>query len=897
MLKGNFSFLVLVMNLEKLTPAMRQYVQMKQQNPDCILLFRIGDFYEVFFEDAKICANVLDLIITSKNKNAETPIPMAWIPHHSVDKYIPRLIAQGYKVAIAEQTTDPIPGKIVERTIKSIITPWTYIQENQQESSYMLAITRHLHKTWPQYSIARGDFSLGNYMTKTFTDLGKLQKFILSQRPAEIIVDADIPNKEEITAPLQQYLGCLLSVYAVPVDPAHLITKICKIQQLSSFGKAVVDGRESALALLFAYIQHTQQQILTNVAKISFHSGEGMVLMDEVTVKNLELFSSSYEQSGKYSLFGILNTTKTAGGSRLLRELLAAPTNHKPELDRRLSHIGYYLQDWSTKSIHQTLGNFFDIPKLVSLILYRKPNYLPFVKLRTVLQLVFFALEWKIALELKRLGLSEENMIELKEIHSVLQTILKPDDQLIGENEYIADGANAEIDELRKLAYHSDDLLLQYQQELVMASGISNIKLKFVTNQGYFIELTSKDSELFDLFITQEQNKNLTPDLKQKFHLVRRQTLKGNQRYSSPYLDTMQWSILSAKEQLRLKEQDCLLQLKTFIQSKVESIATLSDYLSWLDVFSAAALFAQQHRYSKPDLTEDKNIVIQWGRHPVIEAFLPKDQPFIPNDLTIGGEMQSTTNGLIHIITGPNMGGKSTYLRQSALIVLLAHCGFYVPAEKAQIWLVDGIFARVGSGDIIAKNQSTFMTEMIEVANILNNATDKSFIIFDELGRGTSTYDGLALTKAILHYILHTLKAKTLIATHYHELVALEEESALIQNFSVSVYETEKEVVFMKKITAGGASKSYGIDVAKLAWIPKSILQEAKAFLAQLEQWKKSEMDASQPLTTGLFTVAPSQFPQQWQYEKVKSLLAGLDLNGITPLQALQLLMKIKEEL
>lgn len=375
------------MQLENLTPAMKQYVQMKQQNPDCILLFRIGDFYEVFFEDAKIAASVLDLVITSKNKNSENPIPMAGIPHHSVDKYIPRLIAHGYKVAIAEQTTDPIPGKIVERTIKSIITPGTFIQENQKEISHMLSVVMEQGKQGENYHIARGDFTLGEYATKTFSDLGKLQKYILTLRPTEIILDTDIPHKEVFISPIQHYLNCLVSVYAVPHDPLGLISRVAKVQHTSSFGKAVSEGRESALALLFAYLQHTQQQSLSNIAKIKFHSNEGLVLMDEVTVKNLELFTSSYENSGKYSLLGILDNTKTAGGSRYLKELLSFPTNNKAELSQRLSYIEAFLEDEKTADLHQFLANFFDIPKLVSLILYRKISHLPFLKIRTVLRL------------------------------------------------------------------------------------------------------------------------------------------------------------------------------------------------------------------------------------------------------------------------------------------------------------------------------------------------------------------------------------------------------------------------------------------------------------------------------------------------------------------------------
>lgn len=373
---------------------------------------------------------------------------------------------------------------------------------------------------------------------------------------------------------------------------------------------------------------------------------------------------------------------------------------------------------------------------------------------------------------------------------------------------------------MRRIAYHSDELLLEYQQFLVRTTGVHNVKLKFVMNQGYFIEVTTKDMPAFEKSISEhlETEKGRaaqhnhhqieTPNNIPKLSVVRRQTLKDNQRYSSPYLEEIQQSILSSKDELVQLERSLLGLLAQEVSKVAEMLSRFAQKIAELDVYCSHALFALEHRYIQPELNATSSIVIEGGRHPVIEAYLPRDQQFIPNDLILGNQSSPNgvleqDNGLIHIITGPNMGGKSTYLRQSALIVLLAHCGLFVPASKAKIGLIDGLFARVGSGDVIAKNQSTFMTEMIEVSNILNNATKKSFIIFDELGRGTSTYDGMALTSAILQYILKQVKANTLLATHYHELIALEEKYSEVRNFSVSVYETDKEVLFMKKIIKG----------------------------------------------------------------------------------------------
>lgn len=535
------------MKLANLTPAMKQYMNMKQQNPDAILFFRIGDFYEVFFEDAKICATVLDLVITSKNKNSEDPIPMAGIPHHSIEKYIPKLIAKGYKVAIAEQTSDPVPGKIVQREVKTIITPGTYLSEQQKYSHYILAISLQNKNTGVGYHIAWGDFGLGNYFTKSFQDLGKLQKFILQLAPKEIIVDTDIPFKEEFISPIQQYLDCLVSVYGVPQDPEHFLKTVCQVQHLSSFGQALQEGRIEVLSLLLAYIQHTQQQKITNIAKISLHSTEGAVLLDEVSIKNLELFLSTYESNKKYSVFGIMNTTKTAGGSRLFAEILKNPLNKKSELEWRLVQIAYYQQFDATRAMHQAFASFHDLPRLVSLILYKNGRYPPFQKLRAVLEMVFAQEDQIFLSELKRIGLDAQSLTALTSLYDLLQQALKADIELLGDDNFIADGYDEEIDRLRKLAYHSDDELFSYQQQLVQKTGINNIKVKYIINQGYFLELTSKDAQLFDQFIKTHPLDPADPLLAEKWSFVRRQTLKSNQRYTSPYLDVLQEKILDAK--------------------------------------------------------------------------------------------------------------------------------------------------------------------------------------------------------------------------------------------------------------------------------------------------------------------------------------------------------------
>jgi len=878
----------------ELTPAMKQYQEMKKLNPDCILFFRIGDFYEVFFEDANICHNVLDLVLTSKNKWADNPIPMAGIPHHSIDKYIPKLIQKGYKVAIAEQVSDPKPWKLVQREITQIITPWTYIQEWTKNFNYMLSIVRKELSTWEVYHIARWDFTLWEYQTKSFTNLWDVQKWILTLAPSEIVIDVDFQEKNTITTPIQQYLQCLISVYEVPTDPSSFLCNTAKVQTLSSFWQAVGEWRLQAVSLLLHYIRHIQQQNISNISKISYHTQKWFVLMDEITIKNLEIFSSSYENNQQYSLFWILDQTKTTAWARLLRYYLSNPINSLSEIQRRQDMILHYQESEYSNFILKKLWDTFDLQKIISSILYKKLSPFPFLKLRSTLSLFFsWNEESKILLnELRILWLQSNEEKNLRELYITLKKMLKSDQEVMDSDYYIADWRDSQVDELRNTAFHSDDLLMQYQQFLVQKSWIQNVKLKFIMNQWYFIELTTKDSLQFEkeLWIWMWEYED------ERLNLYRRNTLKGNQRYSSIYLEKLQENILTAREKLTKLESDLLKQMWENIWENSDEISSFANKLAELDVFCSHAVFAYENKYIQPEINKNNLIEIVWWRHPVIESYLPIDQQFIPNDLLIW-EKNSQEKEIIHVITGPNMWWKSTYLRQSALIVLLAHCWLFVPATSAKIWLVDWIFARVWSWDVIAKNQSTFMTEMIEVSNILNNATSKSFIIFDELWRWTSTYDGLALTSAILQYVLKHIKAKTLIATHYHELIKLEKMYPEVKNYSVSVYETDKEVLFMKKIVKGWASKSYWIDVAKLAWIPDEVLINARKILKWFELNQQENNSHSHIISTPLFEVQNLDVKYQQKYEKIQRIITQADLNNMTPIQAIQFLAKIKEEL
>jgi len=868
------------------TPAMQQYIDIKRNHTDCILFFRIWDFYETFFEDAKITSKLLDLVLTSKNKNSENPIPMAGIPHHSVDKYIQKLILHWQKIAIAEQTTKPIPWQIVEREVVSIITPWTYIQENEKNFSYMSAITKESYKNWDTYHLARWDFSIWEYRTKSFKNIEEMQKFLSIISPKEIIFDINLEQKDEISIPLQNYIKCLISIYDIPVDPSRYITQNCWIQSISSYGKALEWWRLNAFALLLHYIKNTQKTNISNISKIWLHSQNKKVLLDNITIKNLEIFASSYEWLEKYSLIWILDITKTRWWSRLLRYLLANPSNDTKELNKRLNFIEWYINNFEkTKSIHHNLNKVLDIPKIISNILYKKTSPYQFTKLRSTLSLFYKENQptWENILltELKQIWLWDETSKKIKQLYNHLSSLLKEDEDINEEIWFIADKYNPKIDELRQIAYHSDQLLLDYQKELIKISKINNIKIKFIKNQWYFIEITNKDIDLFEKNISNSNTINDWP-------IIRRNTLKGAQRYTSKYLDTIEQKIFSAKEQLIQHEFALLEQTKQQITQISKELHEFAQDISRLDIFTSQAILAKEKHFTKPIFTKDNSTIqIIWWRHPVIEKFLPIDQQFIPNDLQIWKYKNKDSTSIQEkntlIITWPNMWWKSTY-------------------QKIQLSPIDWLFARVWSWDVIAKNQSTFMTEMIEVANILNNASKDSFVIFDELGRGTSTYDGMALTKAILEHITTKTKCKTIIATHYHEITNLEEQYDEVKNLSVSVYETNKEVIFMKKIVQGPASKSYWLDVAKLAWISQEIINKAQENLEELEVQRHTKY---WPNSKFLFPnkINHSSQTNKWtnnmqaNYKKIESLIKSYDLDNMTPLQALLLLDKIKDEL
>ncbi len=866
----------------------------------------MGDFYETFHDDAKTCAKLLDLTLTARDKQWPNPIPMAWVPYHAADKYIAKLVSFGLKVAIAEQMTEPKAWQIVERQVTQVITPATFIQESIKEFTYIAALTYTGGEKY-NYQCARGDVTVGAYFTHSFKTLEDVLIHTNRLQPREIVVDIDFPERTTLREELQNTMpGCLISTYDKPADSEALLRAVFGVQTLSSFGKALEEWRERAMALLCNYLQHIQPHALQTIVRVQYDVQDEAVMLDIVTMRNLEIIVSQYEGNKKYGLLWVLDHTSTALGARLFKDILLHPTQNLETIHMRQKHITDYTELSSdAKHIQEILRSMVDMPKIISTLLYKKTSPTNFWKLRYALELVYAKEsenseensaqsyeQSSIYNELLKIWVSENVLKQGQEFTSLLQNLLKYEG-LNDDIDYINDGYNSEIDELRQIAYHSDGLLLAYQQELVKATGVTNVKIKYVSNQWYILEVTPKDEAAFEATSVKGDA---------KFELIRRQTLKTGQRYTTIYLDELQRKVLAAQFQLRTREQELIEEAKTALLSAVATLQQIADGIAWLDIYTSHALLVVEKKYIKPALVADADGILEivWGRHPVIEEYLPNDQDFIPNNITIGGNSPSENHGLLHIITWPNMWGKSTFLRQNALIVLMAHCGLFVPAEKATIPVIDWLFARVWSGDVIAKNQSTFMTEMIEMANILHNATKRSFVILDELGRGTSTYDGMALAQSIVQYIVQHIQAKTLFATHYHELIALENTLPWIINYSVSVYETDKDVVFMKKIVRGWASKSYGLDVAKIAGIPSVIVDIAKKYLdfheKQAEEWVTITSQSQPAMPLFAMDIDRASMNAKSELDRIKRLLWTLEPDNMTPMQALHMIAKLKGE-
>lgn len=799
----------------KLTPMMRQYFEIKENYKDCILFFRLGDFYEMFFEDAETAARELELVLTGRDCGLEKRAPMCGIPFHASNSYIGRLVAKGYKVAICEQVEDPKFAKgIVKRDVIKVITPGTYTDSSfveETKNNYIMTIYADLERN--RCSLAITDISTGDFLaTEGELEKGVILDEISKFNPKEIILldslDQELIKDITLTTP------ALISRKPIEYFEENF-EEVLNNQFGEKSNSLSLMVKKSSNALV-KYILDTQKISLTNINDIEVYSLVDFMTIDLSSRRNLELTENLREKSKKGSLLWVLDKTETSMGSRMLRRWIEEPLVNKEKITLRLNAVEELFNDLSLNdSLKEALHDIYDIERILGKISNKNANAKDLIALKTSIGKipnVKGIIENCTSSLLKNY---HHNLDDLRDIYELLEKSIKEDPSLtLKDGDLIKDGFNSEIDELRLAKTNGKDWISSLENREREFTGIKSLKVGFNKVFGYYIEIS-------------KANYSSIPEGR----YIRKQTLANAERFITPELKEIEEKLLGASEKLCSLEYDIFLDIRNEVENHIDRLKTTAKIIAELDCISNLAFVALENDFIKPEINEDGETKIENGRHPVVEKVIPKGE-FIPNDTIINKD----DNQLL-IITGPNMAGKSTYMRQVAIITLMCQIGSFVPASKANISVVDKIFTRIGASDDLAGGKSTFMVEMWEVSNILKNATENSLVLLDEVGRGTSTYDGLSIAWSVIEYICKNknLRCKTLFATHYHELTKLEGEIHGVRNYSVSVKEVDNNIIFLRKIIEGGADQSYGIEVAKLAGIPDEVINRAKEILETLE--------------------------------------------------------------
>ncbi len=858
------------------TQMMQQYLDLKKEYEDCILFYRLGDFYEMFFEDALITSKELEITLTGKNCGQEERAPMCGVPHHAVDTYLNRLVEKGYKVAICEQVEDPAQTKgIVKREVVRIVTPGTNFNVqaiDREKNNYLMCI----YYSANHIGIATCDITTGEFYTTQVTTNKQLLDEIHKYTPAEIICNEDLLASSINGKELEDRLG--ISIFTLDASyfqesrGREIIFSHFKVQSYVSLGLEGFEMGCIATGALLAYLYHTQKTSLGHIAQIKPYVTSSFMLLDHATRRNLELTMTLRDKSKKGSLLGVLDRTKTAMGARLLRQYLEQPLVEQHEIQRRLCVVESLVLDGLVREeLREYLHPIYDLERLLGKISYKSANprdliafghsitMIPHIK--TVLKDVKTPL-------LEEIWEQMDDLVDLKEI--IDRAIEEEPPITLKDGGVIRTGYSKEIDELRLAKKDGKNWIAQLEQEDRERTGIKNMKIKYNRVFGYYYEVSHAYT-------------SLVPE-----DYIRKQTLANAERYTNQRLKELEDIILNAEDKLYYLEQQLFHQVRDTIGEQIGRIQASAHAIATIDVFASLAHVACKNGYVKPTISTEGALEIREGRHPVVEQMLDSNR-FVSND-TVLDECDHS----ICVITGPNMAGKSTYMRQVALIVLMAQIGSYVPASSATISLTDRIFTRVGASDDLASGQSTFMVEMNEVANILRNATSKSLLILDEIGRGTSTFDGLSIAWAVIEHISDKtiLGAKTLFATHYHELTHLEDTMDNVVNYCIAVKENGDDIVFLRKIIRGGADKSYGIQVAKLAGVPDSVIQRAKELVLEL-----SEHDLITQLRTNDSHQQGASHLQESVKHPLVATLQEIDVNHLTPIEAFSILVNMKESL
>ncbi|EPB8219491.1 DNA mismatch repair protein MutS [Clostridium perfringens] len=799
----------------KLTPMMRQYFEIKENYKDCILFFRLGDFYEMFFEDAETAARELELVLTGRDCGLEKRAPMCGIPFHASNSYIGRLVAKGYKVAICEQVEDPKVAKgIVKRDVIKVITPGTYTDSSfveETKNNYIMTIYADLERN--RCSLAITDISTGDFLaTEGELEKGVILDEISKFNPKEIILldslDQELIKDITLTTP------ALIS--RKPIEYFEENFEEVLNNQFGEKSNSLSLMIKKASNALVKYILDTQKISLTNINDIEVYSLVDFMTIDLSSRRNLELTENLREKSKKGSLLWVLDKTETSMGSRMLRRWIEEPLVNKEKITLRLNAVEELFNDLSLNdSLKEALHDIYDIERILGKISNKNANAKDLIALKTSIGKIPNV---KGIIENCTSSLLNDyynNLDDLRDIYELLEKSIKEDPSLtLKDGDLIKDGFNSEIDELRLAKTNGKDWISSLENREREFTGIKSLKVGFNKVFGYYIEIS-------------KANYSSIPEGR----YIRKQTLANAERFITSELKEIEEKLLGASEKLCSLEYDIFLDIRNEVENHIDRLKTTAKIIAELDCISNLAFVALENDFIKPEINEDGETKIENGRHPVVEKVIPKGE-FIPNDTIINKD----DNQLL-IITGPNMAGKSTYMRQVAIITLMCQIGSFVPANKANISVVDKIFTRIGASDDLAGGKSTFMVEMWEVSNILKNATENSLVLLDEVGRGTSTYDGLSIAWSVIEYICKNknLRCKTLFATHYHELTKLEGEIHGVRNYSVAVKEVDNNIIFLRKIIEGGADQSYGIEVAKLAGIPDEVINRAKEILEKLE--------------------------------------------------------------
>lgn len=863
---------------KELTPMMRQYAELKAKHPDAVLLFRCGDFYETYLEDAVIASRILGITLTRRNNgNNCKGSEMAGFPFHALDTYLPKLVRAGKRVAICDQLEDPkLTKKLVKRGITELVTPGVAMSDNvlnYKENNFLASV--HFDKSTCGISFL--DISTGEFITGEGTP-DYIEKLLSNFSPKEVIFERN--RKQQF----EQYFGSKFFtfqlddwVYTEQTAKQKLL-KHFGVKNLKGFGIDHLKSGIIASGAILQYLEMTQHTQIGHITSISRIEEEKYVRLDRFTLRNLELISPMNED-GK-SLLDVIDNTISPMGSRLLRRWVVFPLKSEKKINDRLDVVEYFFREPQFRELlDEQLHRIGDLERVVSKVAVGRVTPREMVQLKIALQAIK---PIKTACEhanndvLKRVG-EQINLCEL--IRDRIDRELHPDaPQLVNKGGVINDGVNEELDQLRSIAYHGKDYLLKIQEREVEKTGIASLKIGYNNVFGYYLEVRNTYKEQ----VPQEW--------------IRKQTLAQAERYITEELKEYEEKILGAEEKILSLETKLFNDLVVDTQEYIQQIQTNANLIAHLDCLLSGAKTAQEHKYVRPIIDNSDIIDIKQGRHPVIETEMPVGEQYVPNDIMLDSDSQQ-----IMIITGPNMAGKSALLRQTALIVLMAQIGSFVPAESARIGLVDKIFTRVGASDNISLGESTFMVEMTEASNILNNVSPKSLVLFDELGRGTSTYDGISIAWAIVEYLHENprAKARTLFATHYHELNEMEKNFKRIKNFNVSVKEMDGKVIFLRKLMRGGSEHSFGIHVAEIAGMPKSIVRRANVILKELESDNAGVGSAGKPTAA----IAQSREGMQLSFFQlddpvlcqVRDEIIGLDINNLTPVEALNKLNEIKK--